>query len=306
MLGPGFAVGAGTVVAPTGSALGALPAFPMLAALPSGARSAGSVLILVMAVPYLAGIFTGIVTVRVVPETATEAAALWGFVAGAAAGALAGLAAAFSGGPLGDGRLAAVGPSGWQVGLVAMLEIGVTAALTAAAANWLILRRIVRRNAARASQDEDWRAPAEDPPPAPGERAAPARPGIPVGVVDEREDASGHRIFLNPWAEPDEPDEPDDDLLAALQHADLAADRVGQLGMAELLGGHRVRSAHAAGVRAQLRPEHGQDQQPQRAEGEAEPAEHDPADRPPRPRRAAAPGPPARPGPEPDRRHGEQ
>ena len=66
-----------------------------------------------MAVPYLAGIFTGIATVRVGPTPATEAAALWGFVAGAAAGAVAGLAAAFSGGPLGDGRLAAVGPSGY-------------------------------------------------------------------------------------------------------------------------------------------------------------------------------------------------
>ena len=36
MLGPGFAFGAGTVVAPTGAVLGELPAFPMLAALPAG------------------------------------------------------------------------------------------------------------------------------------------------------------------------------------------------------------------------------------------------------------------------------
>jgi hypothetical protein len=212
MLGPGFAVGTGTIVAPTGSALGAVPAFPMLAALPAGARSTGSILILVMAVPYLAGIFTGIVTVRVVPTPATEAAALWGFVAGAAAGVLAGLAAAFSGGPLGDGRLAAVGPSGWQVGLVAVLEIGVTAALTAAAANWLMLRRIVRRNA-RARPAEDQRAATEDAPPAAAGQAAAGGPGIPVGVVDEREDASGHRIYLNPWAGQDEPDE---ELLAVL------------------------------------------------------------------------------------------
>ena len=35
-LGPGFAFGTGTVVAPTGSALGAVPVFPMLAALPRG------------------------------------------------------------------------------------------------------------------------------------------------------------------------------------------------------------------------------------------------------------------------------
>ena len=38
-LGPGFAFGTGTVVAPTGSALGPLPMLPMLAALPSGAHS---------------------------------------------------------------------------------------------------------------------------------------------------------------------------------------------------------------------------------------------------------------------------
>src|SRR5689334_3967009 len=40
-LGPGFAFGTGTVVAPTGSALGAVPVFPMLAALPTGARPGG-------------------------------------------------------------------------------------------------------------------------------------------------------------------------------------------------------------------------------------------------------------------------
>ena len=148
VLGPGFAFGAGTVIAPTGSALGPLPAFPMLAALPPGAKSAGPpwLTVLVLATPYLAGLFAGIVTVRITPTPVIEAAALWGFAAGAATGAAAGLAAAFSGGPLGDGRLAAVGPSGWQVGLVAMLEIGVTAALTAAAATWLMFRRKIPRN----------------------------------------------------------------------------------------------------------------------------------------------------------------
>ena len=39
MLGPGFAVGTGTVVAPAGSAVGLVPAFPLLAALPSGAHT---------------------------------------------------------------------------------------------------------------------------------------------------------------------------------------------------------------------------------------------------------------------------
>ena len=57
MLGPGFAFGTGTVVAPTGSALGSLPAFPMLAALPAGVHSALAGLacsIAVLALPYLA------------------------------------------------------------------------------------------------------------------------------------------------------------------------------------------------------------------------------------------------------------
>ena len=157
-LGPGFAFGTGTMVAPTGSALGAVPLFPMLAALPSGAgpsgagpsgaggwRGPGWVPLAVLVLPYLAGVFGGIVTVRVAPTPVIEAAPLWGFAAGTASGVLAGLAAAFAGGPLGSGRLASVGPSGFGVGLVAILEIGITAALAAAAANWLILRRANQR-----------------------------------------------------------------------------------------------------------------------------------------------------------------
>jgi hypothetical protein len=205
-LGPGFAFGTGTVVAPTGSALGAVPVFPMLAALPSGGRPGGQgwVLVLVLAVPYLAGAFGGIVTARITPTPVIEAAPLWGFIAGAAAGGLVGLAAAFSGGPLGDGRLAVVGPSGWQVGLVATLEIGVPAALTAAAANWLILR--------------PKRSPADGVPLQGGQgglggRAVPPSAGgsrgvVPPGVT-ETDDADGHRIYLNPWAAWDR-DDPDD------------------------------------------------------------------------------------------------
>jgi hypothetical protein len=195
-LGPGFAFGTGTVVAPTGSALGAVPIFPMLAALPAGVGPSGGrpggpgwVPIAVLALPYLAGIFAGIVTVRVAPTPVIEAAPLWGFAAGTAAGLLAGLGAAFSGGPLGNGRLASVGPSGFGVGLVAILEIGITAALAAAGANWLILRRATRR---RTLQH-----------PAPSE-PAPAVPAPLAGVVDETDDADGHRIYLNPWAAADE------------------------------------------------------------------------------------------------------
>jgi hypothetical protein len=165
MLGPGFAFGAGTAVAPTGSSLGPVPIFPMLAAMPSGSHPGGPawVPVVVLAMPYLAGVFAGVVTVRIAPTPQLEAAPLWGFAAGGAAGALAGLLAAFAGGPLGNGRLAAVGPSGFAVGLVAILEIGVTAALAAAAANWLILHRATRRRLAGQDPgpDRDF-APAGD------------------------------------------------------------------------------------------------------------------------------------------------
>ena len=81
---------------------------------------------------------------------------------------------------------------------MAVLEIGVTAALTAAAANWVILRRAGRRRSAGL--------------PVPDEDDADTGPiPIPVlpGVVDETDDADGHRIYLNPWAawDQDEPEE---------------------------------------------------------------------------------------------------
>jgi len=195
-LGPGFAFGTGTVVAPTGSALGAVPIFPMLAAMPAGARPGGPgwVPVAVLALPYLAGVFAGVVTVRIAPTPVIEAAPLWGFTAGTAAGLLAGLAAAFAGGPLGNGRLASVGPSGFQVGLVAILELGTTAALSAAGANWLILRPRGRGGLGGKGSPQDRGAPGGRP------------PGLtlPPGQRDEGEDASGHRIYINPWAAEDE------------------------------------------------------------------------------------------------------
>jgi hypothetical protein len=56
----------------------------------------------------------------------------WGLAAGFAAAAALTLLAALAGGRLGDGYLAAVGPSPWQVLLALGLEVGVPAAITAA------------------------------------------------------------------------------------------------------------------------------------------------------------------------------
>jgi hypothetical protein len=184
MLGPGFAFGTGTVVAPTGSALGSLPAFPMLAALPPGVHPSvpPPLSAAVLVVPYLAGAFGGLLMTRAVPVLALETAPLWGFACGVLTGCVLAILAAFAGGPLGSGRLAAVGPSGWQVGVVASLEVGVAAAVTAGAANWL--RRRAATTARRAT------APPE-PPPAPAPRADPD----PGDAADD-----GHTIYVNPWA----------------------------------------------------------------------------------------------------------
>ncbi|HEY4463338.1 MAG TPA: DUF6350 family protein [Streptosporangiaceae bacterium] len=197
-LGPGFAFGAGTVVAPTGSVLGAMPAFPMLAALPSGPRDGvpAWLALAVLATPYLAAAAGGILTVRIMPTPMLEAAPLWGFASGACAGCVVGVLAAFAGGPLGSGRLAAVGPSGWQVGLVAILEMGVTGAVTAGAANWLMLRRSAAGPASVIAPAGEDAVDADDP----GDYRV-AGPVVPAGQVDEADDAGGHRIFLDPWAD---------------------------------------------------------------------------------------------------------
>ncbi|HEY6275577.1 MAG TPA: DUF6350 family protein [Streptosporangiaceae bacterium] len=183
-LGPGFAFGTGTVVAPTGAALGPLPAFPLLAALPAGAHAAmpAWASVAVLAVPYLAGAFGGVLLVRAAPAPAIEAAPLWGFASGVATGCVIGVVAAFSGGPLGSGRLAAVGPSGWQSGLVAVLEVGVAAAIAAGVANLLRVRRDPELAAALAARGTGG---TEGAGPGPGED-------------------DGHRIYLDPWAEDDE------------------------------------------------------------------------------------------------------
>jgi len=129
-----------------------------------------------LVVPYLAGAFGGVLVVRAAPSPAAEIAPLWGFACGAATGVVTGVLAAFSGGPLGSGRLAVVGPSGWQAGLVATLEVGVAAAVAAGVANWLRLRREPRLAEALAAPD------------GPGTR------------TDDGGD-DGHRIFVNPRAD---------------------------------------------------------------------------------------------------------
>ncbi|GAA0500618.1 hypothetical protein Ade02nite_27590 [Paractinoplanes deccanensis] len=150
LLGPGFALGTGSVVRLTEVTVGPLPTLPLLAGLPNGPM--GAVGALLLAIPVLAGLAAGwMLTLRAVRE-AEEAppdpgvrpgrrapGIPWslliggGLIAGPAAGLVLGVMSWLSGGPLGDGRMATIGPDAWQVGLVATAVVGVSAAIGAAA-----------------------------------------------------------------------------------------------------------------------------------------------------------------------------
>jgi hypothetical protein len=200
MLGPGFAVGAGTVAAPTGSALGAMPAFPLLAALPSGTQGSGPgwLAVVMLAIPYLAGVAAGLLIVRLAPTSVLESAPIRGFCCGLLTGVVLGIGAAFAGGPLGNGRMAAVGPSPWQVATVAALEVGIAAAVTAGVANWWYVRRAWARNGGQAQAGGGpWSGDAVARP-----RDDAARPSgrWPTAGRNGRED-DGHVIYLDRWAD---------------------------------------------------------------------------------------------------------
>ncbi|MEU8815129.1 DUF6350 family protein [Actinoplanes sp. NPDC048796] len=158
LLGPGFALGTGSVVRLTEVTVGPLPTLPLLAGLPNGPM--GAVGALLLSIPVLAGLAAGwLLTLRVyreagqaappeprrrpgstrppaspkTPDTPWSLLLGGGLIAGPAAGIVLGVLADLSGGPLGDGRMATIGPDAWQVGLVATAVVGVSAAIGAAA-----------------------------------------------------------------------------------------------------------------------------------------------------------------------------
>ncbi|MEV4353221.1 DUF6350 family protein [Nonomuraea sp. NPDC049625] len=141
--GPGFAIGAETLVAPTGVQLGTVPSLPLLGALPESGTVPGWMMA-VVAVPFAAGAVAGVMVARISPSPSYEAAPLWGFLSGVVTGLVAGLLAALSGGPIGGGRLATIGPSPWEVALSVAVEVGVAAGISAGVANLLLLNKRAR------------------------------------------------------------------------------------------------------------------------------------------------------------------
>jgi hypothetical protein len=146
LVGPGFLVGTGTVVRSSEVIVGPLPALPVFAGLPDGPLpSVGAAL---LAVPTVAGLVAGWLLVRHHRRDRrgnqrTSWRGLLGasLLAGPVAGGLVGAAAAASGGPLGTGHLAVLGPVAWQVAALAAALVTPGALLGAGLAGLTIARR---------------------------------------------------------------------------------------------------------------------------------------------------------------------
>ncbi len=144
LVGPGFAIGSGSVIRITEVTVGPLPTVPLLAGLPNG--PIGAVAAALLAIPVLAGLAAGWLLTRrrnpdktLDPRTGQSAQPPWkvtlgsGLLAGPTTGIVLGLLAWVSGGSLGDGRMAVVGPDPVQVGLIATVVIAVSATIGACA-----------------------------------------------------------------------------------------------------------------------------------------------------------------------------
>ncbi|MCD9198889.1 cell division protein PerM [Aeromicrobium wangtongii] len=138
LLGPGFAIGTGTSVDLTGSQLGQVPGFPLLAALPTPGTFPGWVFVLGL-VPLLGGMLSGW---RVDPGGRTDLVPrlALGAAAGAVAGLVLGVLVGMSGGAVGPGRLADAGPPMFTPLLVAVPVMALGGALGAALAHYRGLR----------------------------------------------------------------------------------------------------------------------------------------------------------------------
>jgi Family of unknown function (DUF6350) len=135
--GPGFAVGSGTLVSVHGVTLGAVPALPLLAALPD-TQAVPLIAFASQVVPAVAGLVAGGALGRRMPQAAggSVVAGLWGLVCGVLLGLLATAATWAAGGALGDGALAVVGAPPIATGIAVAAQAGIAAAVGAAVSRW--------------------------------------------------------------------------------------------------------------------------------------------------------------------------
>ena len=135
LLGPGFTVGVHTIVSPAEVSVGALPVFPMLAALPDSGPTPGWAPWLVLVPPVVAA--AGVARAqRRRPTLRYEEGALHGCAGGMLAGAAFGVLAVLAGGAVGPGRMTDVGPLVGSVMIHAVTAFGIGGLLGGLAITW--------------------------------------------------------------------------------------------------------------------------------------------------------------------------
>lgn len=135
LFGPGFTVGAHTLVSPTLVVLGPLPLFPMLAALPAPGPAPPWTLGL-LAVPPLVAAVSVARTQRAWPTTRWEEGAVRGCGAGLLAAVVLAVVAGLAGGSVGPGRMQDVGPLVFTTLLHALTTFGLGGLLGGLAMTW--------------------------------------------------------------------------------------------------------------------------------------------------------------------------
>jgi hypothetical protein len=145
LLGPGFAVGTGTIVSPTVVALGPLPMFPLLAALPDGGPTSAWTPYLMAVPPVVAGVAAARAQRRH-PTLRWEEGGLRGCTGGVFAGLVVGILASVAGGAVGPGRMQHVEPFAFEVLVHAITTFGIGGLFGGLVMTWW-QRRTARRAA---------------------------------------------------------------------------------------------------------------------------------------------------------------
>jgi hypothetical protein len=145
LLGPGFAIGTGSLVSTGGTLLGPVPGIPILGALPTDAPALGALWLIAPVLLGFVGAWAvahdpGSARVRAIRPTGWWVPLAVAVGAAASAALVLGLLAWWSGGAVGPGRLAEVGPQPSAVAAVAAATVGIGSLVGGYAAR---LRRVV-------------------------------------------------------------------------------------------------------------------------------------------------------------------
>jgi hypothetical protein len=149
LLGPGFALGTGSVVSPLGTQLGLVPALPLLGALQGTPDPGYAVIVVPVVIAFAAGVVLRPRLAAGGRAPGIAALVLAGLGMGVVAASILALLAIWSGGAAGPGRLADIGPDPSAVWVWSAIEIGPSAALG-------LIVGLSRRLLDRSTDDPEW------------------------------------------------------------------------------------------------------------------------------------------------------